>query len=1071
MQKLTIHLFGHFQAQLGNTPVSGFKSNKARALLAYLAIDPGHPFARTILTDLLWPDLPGDNANSNLRSVLTNLRKVLEDLSNNTNPLLLIDRWSVQLNPAREIECDAAEFKAQISAGNQEKAVFLYKSRLLEGFFAGSPPFDDWLQMKADAFHQEALQTLNSLATEQIQRGDFSRAIQYTRRQIELEPTSEEAHQQLMYLFALCGQRSAALAQFEQCQKLLAKELSVNPSPETQKLAKAIHDGKTLAAPVIPLSLRKAITSPRKKIQQRFVARDRELLWLETHLNSTLALQGNLLLITGSAGSGKSSLLEAFIAHALKINPLLIPMKGNCTLHGKTGVPYLPFLELTLTLTGSSEPDWMTYEINSQSTNRITEANPWVLKQLEEQAPAIIMMNRAAPPQNDLNEQTDSSSHRQAVLFRQYYSFLKGLSQRYPLVIVLDDLQWADEGSIQLFLYLAQKLAGNPILMIGIFRSEDISAGQDEQQHPLKMIVHELQRAGGEILLDLDQSDGRAFVTSYLNLLPNNFDETFAETLYQHTGGQALFTVELVEELQRTGGLKQNAQGYWTTGGHLDWKKIPVRVEAVIAERISRIPVFWKTVLETASVEGEYFTAEVLMQVMGSNEQIIIQGLSQIVGRQHGLVVPQGVHFINGRRLSYYRFRHSIFQQYLYENLSEAQQAVLHDAVGSALEMLYQGNKSELNNIASRLARHFELAGKYQKAVDYFYLAGCTAYNISAAGEAASYFSHGLKLLRSLPSNPDHAHQELTYLTDLYWASLILYGWGSEECEKVLERAEKLSNHVKNPLEQLSLIAQTANHKLGRGNLKDAIKKSKELIRISKSVDAPGFGVLGQSIIGESYILSNRLAEGCRLVEEALEYQITQPHDPAFLPLIADGKGARVYLSIGLLFLGDVDQARICLEQVLADARLDSSIFLLGFGLSAGGIMEGIILQDTNRVRRYSEDLFSLTEMHNLRLYKHWLWLASCWQAAKSGKAGNELTNILEWANTSQNSPRQTGNPFLLGALAEILLALGRITEGEKIIDGVLNAIDNSDMEPVATADIIRLKGECCFSTRRSRHR
>ena len=256
MARLSISLLGPFQASLDGRLLTGFDSNKVRALLAYLAVEAERPHSRDVLAGLLWPELPNQTALSNLRYALSNLRDVIGDRQANPS-FLLIKRDTLQFNTASGHDLDAAAFmreaadkegqprEAAISHLQREAAARQYRGAFLEGFSLGdSAAFEEWVLLKREQFNRQMLKALRRLADYHEERGEYEQAEPYAWRQVELEPWQEEGHQQLMRLLALDGQRSAALAQYEKCRRLLADELGVEPSAETTALYEQIRDGK-----------------------------------------------------------------------------------------------------------------------------------------------------------------------------------------------------------------------------------------------------------------------------------------------------------------------------------------------------------------------------------------------------------------------------------------------------------------------------------------------------------------------------------------------------------------------------------------------------------------------------------------------------------------------------------------------------------------------------------------------------------------------------------------------------------------------------------------------------------
>lgn len=255
--RLSLSLLGSFQVRLDGKPLTQFEYDKVRALLAYLVVEAGYPQRRDALCALLWPEQSDKAARHSLSQALLKLRQTLADQGAEV-PFLLADRTTVQFNPASTYWLDVAEFEAALAAPvahdhprpetcaqcmeRRQRAVALYRGDFLKGLSIGdSLAFEEWMSVKQERLHRLALDALYELTRYHEWRGELDQARQYARRQLELEPWREEAHQQLMRLLAHGGQRSAALAQYETCQRVLAEEFGADPSPDTQRLYERIR--------------------------------------------------------------------------------------------------------------------------------------------------------------------------------------------------------------------------------------------------------------------------------------------------------------------------------------------------------------------------------------------------------------------------------------------------------------------------------------------------------------------------------------------------------------------------------------------------------------------------------------------------------------------------------------------------------------------------------------------------------------------------------------------------------------------------------------------------------------
>ena len=361
MARLTLSLLGPFQAALSGEAVTGFESNKVRALLAYLALEADRPHRRDSLAALLWPDWPDEAARGNLRHGLANLRKAIGDHLA-TPPYLSISRETIQFNTDSDYWLDVVAFTAAARASEgepspvrqQEDAIALYRGAFLAGFFLkGCPNFEDWAAMWRERLHRMALTALFHLAQHYEQRGDYQRACAYARRQMELEPWQEKAHQQLMRLLALSGERGAALAQYESCRRALAEELGVDPGQDTTRLYEEIRDGvlKGAAAPSTPQP------GPRHNLPTSlvsFVGREVELReigqWLEYP-------SCRLLTLVGPGGSGKTRLAVEAAARQIDRFEHGVWFVPLAALESPTGIVPTIAQVLHLDFAGKAEPE------------------------------------------------------------------------------------------------------------------------------------------------------------------------------------------------------------------------------------------------------------------------------------------------------------------------------------------------------------------------------------------------------------------------------------------------------------------------------------------------------------------------------------------------------------------------------------------------------------------------------------------------------------------------------------------------------------------------------------------
>ncbi len=317
MPRLTIFLLGALQVILDGEPVIDFATDKARALLAYLAVEADKPHRRDELAGLLWPDRPRRKARQNLRQTLSYVRQAIGDQKTET-PSLRVTRQTIQFDSGRPHWLDVAEFTRLVETCRRHRhrslagcvpcirrmaqVADLYRGEFLEHFFIGdSTIFEEWASLQREWLHRRAIQALMLLSRYHERRGEYAQARHYARRQVELEPWREEAHRQLMRLLALDGERSAALAQYEACRRVLSEELDVEPSRATVALYEQIREAT--AQDLTNLESRGPVNLP--PAPTSFVGREGDLNALVERLADP---DCRLLTLVGPGGIGKTRL-------------------------------------------------------------------------------------------------------------------------------------------------------------------------------------------------------------------------------------------------------------------------------------------------------------------------------------------------------------------------------------------------------------------------------------------------------------------------------------------------------------------------------------------------------------------------------------------------------------------------------------------------------------------------------------------------------------------------------------------------------------------------------------------
>lgn len=495
------------------------------------------------------------------------------------------------------------------------------------------------------------------------------------------------------------------------------------------------------------------------------VAREPELARLSEALEQALTGDGRVILVAGEAGQGKTTLMRAFAERAQATTPELLVAGGACNAYTGSGDPFHPFREILAQLTGDVPSGDLRDGFEREQARRLARSLPGIWGALLEAAPVLIgtllpgppLLRRLArsrrvpsPPTWVVTRVMRAGAHEGVVggshgaFVAAITALIEALALDAPLLLMLDDLQWVDRSSADVLLHLARSLASHAVLVVGAFRSSDVIGADGEPRHVVQRVRREVEQRFREAVIDLDGTDGHAFLEAWLDSQPNTLGAGFREALWRQTGGHPLFTVELLRAMQERGELVREHDRGWTLTREVTWEALPDRIAGVLGERIDRLDPLARDILRVASVEGEGFTLEVAAHVLGREPRAVARAAGEELHRGRHLIVP----VLNRRGaagpVSRYRFRHSLIQRFVYQGIDRAERRYLHEAVAEALEAGLGGSVGE--DVAPlALALHFTEAQAPVRAAVHFREAGDRAFGTGAQSEAVAHYRRALE--------------------------------------------------------------------------------------------------------------------------------------------------------------------------------------------------------------------------------------------------------------------------------------------------------------------------------------
>lgn len=824
-----------------------------------------------------------------------------------------------------------------------------------------------------------------------------------------------------------------------------------------------------------------AIEQPSNTVQELFVGREEELAQLHNYLSEVLAGHGRVAFINGSVGSGKSSLMRAFARKALVEHPDLIALDGSCSAYGGYGTPYMPFREMLNVLVGDATTQWAVGTIRHTEQPRLLRLAPYTIHLLVNQcrdlietivpastlrdwARALQLEHRISQDQlktylSAIEMAATPSNLEQRNLFEQYTALLHRISQRHPLLLVIDDLHWADAASISLLFHLGRQLQGKRILILATYRTSDLTRDHHGTHHPLAPVIHEMQRLYGSVLVDLDHTLDERFVDAYLDSEPNHLDKAFRARLLQHTRGHALFTVEMVRGMQERGEIVRNAEGLWIEG-HVNWGKVPERIEGLIAELLDRLPTHLRELLNVASIQGETFIAEVTAQVLGPDEHQILHALTTTLGKNHRLVVEQGVQRIGNQRLSQFRFRHLLFQTYLYHSLGVVERTYLHEMVGSKLEALCG---TDVEHFTEQLARHFQEADIPDKAVFYLLQSGKKAMRLAAHEESIESLQIGLTLLNRVPPSALRNRLELDLLVTLGISLIATKGFAVAEVEENYVRALNLSIRTGDTSLQGAILFNLWSFHQDRANYTTASDFAHQLMELAEQTQDTGLLLEAHHTLWTFSLCAGDFSAAHVHAQQGVALYRAEEHHPLTFQYGGHDPGVCCHImgAYALWYLGYPDQALLRIQAGIALARELDHVYSLTMVLTLCAEIH-LLRREGKAALAVLQEARPLAAAH---AFTDWLDLGAIfrgWALAELGEAERGIEEMLHGLDAHRSTVGEETGLHCFAQLADAYGKAGKPAKGLALLDVALAVEDKNKLRDWSQwqSELFRLQGE-----------
>jgi DNA-binding SARP family transcriptional activator len=726
---LRIRLLGGLDLRQGETPLPPLGSARAESLLALLLLHQEAAQPRQRLAFLLWPDSSEGQARTNLRHLLHVLRRALPEPDRFLEVTPRTLRWRA------DAPCwlDVAAFEDALARSEREpggsaaalaEAVELYAGDLLQG------SYDEWLAAERERLRQRYLQALERLVTLLEADGDLAAATRHAERLLREDPLREATCQVLMRLHDARGDRARALRVYHACAATLARELGVEPSAATRRAYEALLPSQVEpAAGGRPGPLGPAGAAP---LIGRAAQRARLVdLWRRCERGAA-----QLALVTGEPGAGKTRLVEELRAWCAQ--------SGAATAEARSypaegALAYTPVVA------------WLR---SAPIATHLERLDPRHRAELARLLPELAPPAAGPPPQ-------PSPAHDQRRLL------FEALAQAVaapggPLLLVADDLHWADAETMAFLHFLLRSRPQARLLVAATARDEHL-----DDQHPLRDLRTGLRALGQLTEVEVGRLSPPETAALAGRLAGRELAPAEAERLFAETEGNPLFVVETL----RAG---------WP-GRPGERGPLTPRVQAVIEARLAQLSPPARDLAGVAATIGREFTTDVLAQASQADEETLIGALDELWRRR----------IVRDRGPDAYDFTHDRIREVAYAALGPARRRHTHRRVAGALERLHAGDPDPM---AAQVAAHHDRAGAAEAAIAWYERGAAVAQRLGANAEAVRLLERALELVRAQPRARARQERELALVTRLQAPLGVAKGYASDRLAETQRRGLELAD-------------------------------------------------------------------------------------------------------------------------------------------------------------------------------------------------------------------------------------------------------------------------------------
>jgi DNA-binding winged helix-turn-helix (wHTH) protein/tetratricopeptide (TPR) repeat protein len=776
----------------------------------------------------------------------------------------------------------------------------------------------------------------------------------------------------------------------------------------------------------VPTTLPKPIEA--RATTANLVGRDGEMGVLRQVFETVLDQKRQVLFVTGDPGIGKTALIDAFLAQIAAPQGALIAT-GSCVEQFGTGEAYLPVLAAL------------------GAACRASEAEP-IVDVLGRHAPTwLAQMPGLVPDENLQALHLRIQGATQARMLRELAEAFDVLAAERPLVLVLEDMQWSDRSTMDLVAMLGSRREPARVLVVASCRQAELTKGDG-----LAKIIAELRAHKQAVTLHLETLSEAAGAEYLAQRFPDHrFPEALAGTIHRMTGGNPLFTVAVVDDLESLGMIR-HVDGAWRlTGSVADVAgRRPDTVRQLIDIQIDRLNPNEQRILEAASLVGAQFaagSAAHALELPADEVDTVCEGLA---GEQRFLRFVTSEPWPDGTIQSRYDFVHALYRDAALARIPSATKRVWHRRVADGLEAAYGVTAGA---VAADLAIHFGRGQLPAKAAHYHVVAGEQAARRHGHVEAVAHDELARGFLAKLPEGPERDALDLRVSLRHGW-SLFQVDGRPDAALPSLERARDLGRRLDDKALLGEALIRLEAILLVRGDLREATDAAREVIPILHHVPDDATRTLGKQIEATAILFRGQLEEAYRLLEDLGVFRAVRE-----MNAMEAARSSMLGFSMGAFaswLIGAPDRALAIVQRALQLALEAGDPFEHAAMLGEGAMLHAW-RREPARAAELARRSLAVSESESFGMWQNRAELILRWAEVELAPAVlPERANELLSKPWEAGSVGRTMHALLYAAMAA---RLGHAERALEIITNTLATIERTDerwLEP----ELHRLRGE-----------